>query len=210
MRVYVGHDYRWPIATEVCAASIHAHTPGAEVVLLANDKLPKNPNTARTQFSFFRYLIPELQKFKGIAVYMEQDELCLDDLNKMLAECPPESEDWEVACVQHGYASSVGRPNWASVMVLNCRNLRQWNMENYASKPREWFHELQGVSKFFALNPRWNVLDHWQEDMGILHLTSGGPWDFDKLKGERARCPKACALWESWRDRVDKARAEKA
>lgn len=198
MKVFIGHDSRWDIATQVCAASVRETTPNAEVYRLIQSELPaRTPHEARTEFSFLRFLIPWLCGYKGQALYIEQDMLVLDDLNKMAP-----AGQWQVACVQHAYASKVKRPNWSSVMLLSCDRLRHWTVEAYQTAPRAYLHELECVSEFGALDQRWNVLDHVRPDMGILHFTSGGPWDLGKSHGERARDPKATALWEAAKSRL--------
>lgn len=195
MKVFVGHDSRWEAATKVCVASIHANTPDARVFRLDKGLLPKrDPHEARTEFSFLRFLIPWLCRYQGYAVYVEQDMLILDDLAKMM----PPAGDWQVACVQHAYESSVKRPNWSSVMVLNCAELKHWTPGVYQTAPRKYLHELECVQRFEKLDPRWNVLDVWRPDMGILHYTSGGIWDRQKVKGERPKDPRATALWLEW------------
>lgn len=203
MKVFIGHDTRWKEATTVLLYSLRQHSgPEMGIELLEQAKLPARlPHEARTQFSFLRYLIPHLMNFQGRALYLEQDMLALDDVRKIERELPAH-DNWSIACVQHGYASSVKRPNWASVMVLNCAKLTQWTLEAYKNKPREWLHELQGVpdSEFIPLNARWNVLDHMQEGAGILHYTSGGPWD--RKVGERPPDLKAFDLWKYWAARA--------
>lgn len=204
LSVFVGHDLRWPRVTDVAVHSLrHFATEPVGVYLLDPDKMPASHSSARTQFSFFRFLVPYLMGFKGRALYVDQDVLFLDDVAKLFAEAP-EHDDWSVACVKHTYKSSVRCPNWASVMLLNCANLKQWTLDAYFSRPREWFHEFQSVpsNMIVPLNPRWNRLDYLTSDDGILHYTSGTPLDAGK-RGERPQGAHEAALWREWEAKAE-------
>jgi hypothetical protein len=196
--VYIGHDTRWASATKVAEYSLrHFVSSPVDVRLLHSDTMPSKPG-ARTQFSFFRFLIPHLMQYQGYALYVDQDVLFLDDVAKLFAEAPAH-DDWAVACVQHTYKSIVRCPNWASVMLLNCKHLKQWTLEAYHEKPREWFHEFESVDSrlIVPLHPRWNRLDYLHEDTGLLHYTSGLPIDAKKV-GERPHGVDEARLWREW------------
>lgn len=195
--VFIGHDYRWPTVTRVAEYSLrHFASAPIDVRLLDPLALPTHPGGSRTQFSMLRFLIPHLMGYKGRALYVDQDVLFLDDVAKLFAEATG-----DVACVQHDYASSVRRPNWVSVMVLECSKLTAWTLDAWRAGPRERFHELRDVVNIGALHPRWNRLDYLHEDTGILHYTSGTPVDAGK-RGERLHGASEFALWREWEKRA--------
>lgn len=198
LEVWIGHDSRWPTVTDVAVKSLkHYASAPVNVNLLDPAKLPKHPGGSRTQFSMLRFLIPHLMNYKGVALYVDQDVVFLDDAAKLFAEAP--TGHWSVACVQHAYQSTVNCPNWASVMLLNCANLTQWALGAYQHESRQWFHEFQSVprAEIAPLHPRWNRLDYLTGDDGILHLTSGTPVDAGKV-GERPHGKREFELWREW------------
>lgn len=206
MIVYIGHDPRWGKVTEVAVKSLrHFASEPVDIRLLDPAAMPPSPNGARTQFSFFRFLVPHLMGFQGRALYVDQDVIFMDDVAKLFAEAPAH-DDWAVACVKHRYKSIVKCPNWASVMLLNCANLTQWTLGSYLHESRDWFHEFQSVpaAMIAPLHPRWNRLDYLTGDDGILHLTSGTPLDAGK-KGERPHGEREFALWREWEAKCAKA-----
>ena len=81
LKIFVGWDSREDIAFQVCKESIehHASVP-VEIIplkqkLLRRDGYYTRPvdKLASTEFTFTRFLIPELAEFKGWALFIDCD-----------------------------------------------------------------------------------------------------------------------------------------
>ena len=82
MKVYVGWDSREDIAYQVCEHSIKRRDPSAEVIPLKQNEMreqgiyTREPDKlATTQFTFTRFFVPYLNKYKGWAVFCDCDFL---------------------------------------------------------------------------------------------------------------------------------------
>ena len=84
MKVFVGYDTREDIAYQVCKHSILSKQPAADVRPLKQQELRESgwykrdiDKLASTEFTFTRFLIPELTDFKGWAVFMDCDMILI-------------------------------------------------------------------------------------------------------------------------------------
>ena len=105
MKVFVGYDTREDIAYQVCKHSILARSKDAEVIPLKQQELRdagwyKRPvdKLASTEFTFTRFLIPELTNFKGWAVFMDSDMILTTDIAELFEQA---DDKYAVMCVQH-------------------------------------------------------------------------------------------------------------
>ena len=88
-RIYIGYDSREDIAYQVCKHSILARQPNADVRPLVQKELRDAgwytrpvDKLASTEFTFTRFLVPELAEFKGWAVFMDCDMLLTTEVLK--------------------------------------------------------------------------------------------------------------------------------
>ena len=89
LKVYVGWDSREDIAFQVCKQSIldNATVPVEVIPLKQADLRRKGIYTrdvdamASTEFTFTRFLVPHLNKFKGWALFCDCDFLFLEMCN---------------------------------------------------------------------------------------------------------------------------------
>ena len=84
---------------------------------------------ASTEFTFTRFLIPELANFKGWAVFMDCDMILTTDIKELFDQA---DDRYAVMCVKHDYKvkeefkmdgqkqTIYPRKNWSSVMLFNC------------------------------------------------------------------------------------------
>ena len=133
MKVFIGYDPREDMAYQVCKHSILKHQPNADVRPLVQKELRqagwyKRPEDklASTEFTFTRFLIPELTNFRGWAVFMDCDMILTTDIAELFAQA---DDKYAVMCVQHDYTPKEGlkmdgckqlpypRKNWSSVSV---------------------------------------------------------------------------------------------
>lgn len=149
MMVFVGHDGREAIATEVCERSIRQraswpvhiqrlHEPALRHIGMYRREWTVGPDGQKydgrdrkpfsTNFSFTRFLVPSLMQHRGWALFVDGDFLFLEDL-KGLFSCA--DEKFAVMVVQHGPRPEVGtkmdgqiqqpyfRKNWSSLVLWN-------------------------------------------------------------------------------------------
>ena len=138
MKVFVGYDPREDIAYQVCKNSILRHSPTAEVKPLKQTELRRQgwysrseDKLASTEFTFTRFLVPELANFNGWAVFMDCDML--------LGELSPEW-NWLVG---HYEEPKDGTPK-----LLHYTEGGPW-FENYrdCDYNQEWKQELYDMFK---------------------------------------------------------------
>ena len=112
MKVFVGYDTREDMAYQVCKHSIERHSPTAQVIPLKQNDLKRQgwysrspDKLASTEFTFTRFLVPQLANFNGWAVFMDCDMLLRTDI----AELSAQADDTKaIMCVHHDYAPKEG------------------------------------------------------------------------------------------------------
>ena len=205
MKVFVGYDTREDMAYQVCKHSIERHSPTAQVIPLKQNDLKRQgwysrspDKLASTEFTFTRFLVPELSNFNGWAVFMDCDMLLRTDIAELFAQA---DDTKAIMCVQHDYAPKEGikmdgqtqtvypRKNWSSVMLINCGHPanKRLNIDlvNEKELNGEYFHRfswLEGKDELIGeISPEWNwLVGHYKEPEDgtpkLLHYTEGGPW----------------------------------
>jgi hypothetical protein len=189
VRVYVGSMPEQDLATMVLEYSIkkNASLP-VEVMPLYKGgitfPMPRDPkNKPRTPFSFQRFQIPELNGFKGRAIYVDSDMQVFVDIKDLWAR------DMKGADVLSAYESSGSsrRPQF-SVMLLDCEKLK-WNVTNVVEgldrgdySYEQLMYEMK-VAKSVdpAIEHEWNSLERFEAgSTKLLHYTDmeRQPWLF--------------------------------
>jgi len=201
MKVFVGYDPREDIAYQVCKHSILTKQPEAIVRPLVQKELrdagwytrPKD-KLASTEFTFTRFLVPELTNFKGWAVFMDCDMILTTDIKELFDQA---DDKYAVMCVQHDYTPKEGmkmdgqkqtvypRKNWSSVVLFNCAHpsnarLTQ-DMVNDPELNGAYFHRFSWLKdeEIGELDHTWNYLVGVYDDIEtpkLIHYTEGGPW----------------------------------
>jgi hypothetical protein len=194
MRIFCGYDEREAEGFDVFAHSVkrHASVP-VHLFRLDSMGLPTGTNA----FTLSRFLVPELCKYSGWAVYMDAcDMLCLGDVAELAAL---QDEHCAVQVVKHDYKTRhklkyVGsdmecpnrdypRKNWASVMLINCAH-PAWvdvSRESLATAPLVPTLQFGMLSRaeIGTLPDEWNrLVDEGQpvEGAKIAHWTAGTPF----------------------------------
>jgi len=204
LTVYIGWDSREPIAADVCKHSIleHASIPVDIVMLKQNDLRKKGmywrevDKLASTEFTFTRFLVPELNNFKGTAIFMDSDMVLTTDIAELISEVDPTKA---VSCVQHDYTPPEGvkmdgqrqlaypRKNWSSMVVWNCGHKANRKITKELVNDPEitgaYLHRFSWLADkhIGSLGPQWNWLVGWYVEgrdgaPNLLHYTEGGPW----------------------------------
>ena len=204
LTVYIGWDSREPIAADVCKHSILEHaTIPVDIVMLKQDELRKRglywrdvDKLASTEFTFTRFLVPELNNFEGTAIFMDSDMVLTTDIAELIAEIDPKKA---VSCVQHDYTPPEGvkmdgqqqlaypRKNWSSMVVWNCAHPANKKVTKELVNDPEitgaYLHRFSWLKDHYIglLGPQWNWLVDWYVEGRdgsplLLHYTEGGPW----------------------------------
>ena len=89
-KVFIGYDTREDIAYQVCKHSIESKSSTVDVRPLKQQELRDAgwytrpiDKLASTEFTFTRFLIPELTNFKGWAVFMDSDMILTTDIQEL-------------------------------------------------------------------------------------------------------------------------------
>lgn len=190
-RIFIGWDPREDIAYHVLKYSLEKHSSQPlqiEPLVLTALDFPREPDPlASTEFTYTRFLAPHLCGFKGRALYMDCDMLCLADIAEVFAL---DLNGYALRVVKHDHrpTSKVkmdGRPqtqyprkNWSSFMLLNCERLTMWTRENVLTQPARWLHRFEPIpdEDIGEIPRQWNVLDRYDADTKLIHYTEGGPW----------------------------------
>ena len=218
MKVFVGYDTREDIAYQVCKHSILTKQPSADVRPLKQQELRDAgwytrsiDKLASTEFTFTRFLIPELTNFKGWAVFMDCDMILTTDIKELFDQA---DDKYAVMCVQHDYKvkeefkmdgqkqTIYPRKNWSSVMLFNCghpsnKALTQ-DLVNSPEINGAYFHRFSWLKdeEIGKLEHTWNYLVGVYDDIEkpkLIHYTEGGPW-FENYRN--------CEFHELWKQEL--------
>ena len=204
LTVYIGWDSREPIAADVCRHSILEHSSiPVNIVMLKQDELRDRElywrdvdKLASTEFTFTRFLVPELNDFEGTAIFMDSDMVLTTDIAELIEDVDPKKA---VSCVQHDYTPPEGvkmdgqqqlaypRKNWSSMVVWNCAHTDNKKVtKELVNNPEitgAYLHRFSWLADkdIGLLGPQWNWLVGWYVEgrdgtPSLLHYTEGGPW----------------------------------
>lgn len=168
VRVWVGSDERGGRGEIVLAHGIKKFQPDAEVVVMAPHNLDsphwregwnRNRNHMRpyagghaTNFTVFRWTIPEAAGFEGRAVYLDADQTVHADIRE-LAECPL---DGRCCAIRKGViVFDCGHRFWRSSEWPTIAQMKPsgWGMGDYSRR----INQHGGGSALFDV--AWDVLD---------------------------------------------------
>ena len=218
MKIFVGYDPREDIAYQVCKHSILSRQPNADVRPLVQKELRNAgwytrpvDKLASTEFTFTRFLVPELTNFEGWAVFMDCDMILTTDIKELFDQA---DDRYAVMCVQHDYTPKEGfkmdgqkqtvypRKNWSSVVLFNCGHpsnaVLTQDQVNSTELNGAYFHRFSWLKdeEIGALDHTWNYLVGVYNDIKtpkLIHYTEGGPW-FENYRN--------CEFHNEWKDEL--------
>ena len=201
MKIFVGYDTREDIAYQVCKHSILSKQPAADIRPLKQQELRdsgwykrKADKLASTEFTFTRFLIPELTDFKGWALFMDCDMILTTDIKELFDQA---DDKYAVMCVKHDYTPKEGtkmdgqkqtiypRKNWSSVVLWNCGHPSNKRVtQDFVNDPEingAYLHRFSWLKdeEVGKLDHTWNYLVGVYNDIKtpkLIHYTEGGPW----------------------------------
>lgn len=219
---YIGEDDRETIASHVCAFSIARRTKSKIKFHYINhrdmrkrglfqrpwlidgptgqyqDLLDGRPFS--TQFSHTRFLVPELNKFQGWALFMDCDMIFQSDVKKLFSMI---NGFKAIMCVQHKHVvdQKIGkmddrqqlnyhRKNWSSFVLWNCEHPMNaklnkekinymkgsdlhafsWLKDEHIGELPFSYNYISGVTPAVALH------GNKPKEIDVIHYTEGGPW----------------------------------
>ena len=206
IKVFIGWDSREDIAFQVAKHSIQKHNPDVKVYPL---KLPTLQELgiytrgvdakASTEFTFSRFFVPMLTGYKGWALFIDCDFLCMTDISELFKQA---NDNYAVMVAKHDYAPKnttkmdgkaqtvYPRKNWSSCMLWNCEHPSNKLLDLNALNTNDglWHHRFVWLAdhEIGEISHEWNWLTDWYtapEDgqPKMLHYTEGGPW-FEDLQ----------------------------
>ena len=160
------------------------------------DDIDKRPFS--TDFSFTRFLVPHLNMYEGMALYMDADMYIRADIKELFDICnDPYYPLW---CVHHKYEPKATikmdnqlqepyhRKNWSSLMMFNCAHPlnKPLTVEAVNTKSGRWLHGFEWLPDkevdIGKIPEEWNWLDGHspvKPKPKNVHFTTGGPWFSD-------------------------------
>ena len=203
MKVFVGYDTREDIAYQVCKHSLESRNKNVEVRPLKQNELREQgwysrpiDKLASTEFTFTRFLVPELCNFDGWALFCDSDIIFIEDIKELFDQA---DNKYAVMCAQHDYTPKEGvkmdgqtqtvypRKNWSSVVLFNCGHPSNKKLDiNLVNNPDitgAYLHRFSWLddTEIGQISHEWNWLTDWYEEgkdgsPKALHYTEGGPW----------------------------------
>ena len=226
--IYIGYDTREDIAYQVSKFSLINKSTDIEVHPLKLTELRDKQlywrdedKLGSTEFTFSRFLVPELNNFKGWALFCDCDLLFMEDVNNLFALA---DDKYALMCVKHDYNPKEGtkmdgkqqtiypRKNWSSVVLWNCghESNKKINRElvNNPDTTGKYLHRFSWLEdhEIGSIPHHWNWLAGWYEEPKdgtpkAIHYTEGGPW-FENYR--------FCEYHQLWKDTLSEMMANKS
>ncbi len=161
-----------------------------------------------TEFSFTRFLVPELARRAGIkdwVMFVDCDFLFLQDVAPLWDLCRTQHSTKALTVVPRQYASTsttkmdgckqeaYPRKLQSAMMLFNMKH--PGNSELGISEVNSWkgsrLHNFEWLTgnEIGYLPPEWHSLNTDVAARGVIHYTEGGPW-FDNYR--------SCAMANEW------------
>jgi len=168
LRVFIGIDYRAPLAYTVLQSSIiRRSSEPVQITPLLLNQLPMS-RRGLTDFTYSRYIVPYLCNYEGMAMFIDADMIVRCDIKEVFDIAEKNGD--AVSVVKHDM-----KFEWPSVMVFNnakCKDLTLDLIETGSPTKFEWAESIG------ELPHEYNHLvgyDHPNEDAKIIHYTQGIP-----------------------------------
>jgi len=209
LTIYIGYDsnqnnppcYNGVVNSpyEVCKKSIENYNSDIEIVPIRLDKLiedgiytREHDPKATTEFTYSRFLVPYLNKYKGKALFIDSDFLWQCDIEELLNFY---NSELSVMCVKHDYTPrsetkmdgikqfNYPRKNWSSLMLFNCEHddCKKLTPEVIATETPQYLHRLNWTADELVgeIPLEYNFLEgdyDFIDNPKAIHYTNGGPW----------------------------------
>ena len=195
--IYIGYDGKVePVAFHTCVQSIiEKSSIPVSITPLALNTLSEYTETHKdgsNAFIYSRFLVPYLNNFKGMALFLDGDMIVRSDVAELLWEF---QQDEAVKVVKHHYQTKhpikylgaknedYPKKNWSSVMLWNCSHHlnKQLTPQFIMEKDGKYLHRFQWLKhedQVGKLDDTWNWLEteyEYNPDAKLVHYTLGTP-----------------------------------
>ena len=205
--VYVGYDPKEPVAYHTfCQSVITRSTSPVSFIPLALNTLDyKETHTdGSNQFIYSRFLVPDMMRYNGWAIFVDGDMVCLDDITKLWNI---RDHTKAVMVAKHDYKTKFPvkylgsknedypRKNWSSVILWNCTHFmnRGLSPEFIQQASGAELHRFSWLpdERIGEIPLEWNWLaeEYEPKKAKLVHYTIGTPC-FNEYKD--------CELSEFW------------
>ncbi len=204
VRVFIGSGEASLLERKVLIYSLRKHTSrkldiytfnGTHNSIEINDSVPvlaplplhlKYRNI--TEFTLYRFIIPEICQYQGHAIYLDSDIICLKDIGKLF-DLPLEGKNF---LARPNAYDKVDSHLWAlSVMLIDCSRCN-FDLETYYQEIDKQLYSYTDFScmsekfrqyhpfKIGELDEKWNTFDYWDNSTNLIHYTDLGmqPWKY--------------------------------
>lgn len=141
-----------------------------------------------TEFSLYRFLIPEICNYQGKAIYVDSDTICLSDIGELF---DASIDEFDFIAKKGSYGDSEDQLWGLSVMLINCQRCK-FNLEAIFDEIEQGLYSYSDFSQMSPIflshhyygigeiNPLWNVFDYWDNNTKLIHYTNlyTQPWKF--------------------------------
>lgn len=202
-KIFLGWDSREDIAYQVAKYSAERRSRNVEVIPLKQKELRESglywrdiDKLAATEFTFTRFLIPELTNYTGWALFADCDIIFQENPDELFKLT---DDRYAVMCAKHDYTPAEGtkmdgqlqtiypRKNWSSVMLINCghpsNRILTKDLVNAPETTGAYLHRFSWLKdeEVGQISHEWNWLVGWYTqpkdgEPKALHYTEGGPW----------------------------------
>ena len=202
LNMFIGYDSREKIASQVCKFSLQKNTDiPIKINFLKINELKKKKLYKRqidpkssTEFTFTRFLVPHLSKFKGWSIFCDCDFLWLGNLKEIQKLF---NKKYAVMCVKHNYKPRKNfkfdnkrqyiypRKNWSSMVIWNNehKSNKKLTLKKINTKGGKYLHRFGWLkdSEIGTIPHNWNWLAGYYKVSKLnypkaIHFTDGGPW----------------------------------
>ena len=195
LNVFVGFDQKEAIAYHTFVQSIiETSTVPLSITPLAENNLneySEKHTDGTNKFTYSRFLVPYLMNFKGWAIFVDGDMVCLSDFKNLKQFF---DSKLAVSVVKHDYKTKqkvkyfgqknedYPRKNWSSVIIWNCEHPKNKVLTPYFINNKEgsFLHRFQWLkdNEIGELPKSWNWLAIEYEEtnnVDLVHYTLGTP-----------------------------------
>lgn len=179
IKIFLGTEPGQWFVSEVLKASIRRRTK-ADVQFFETRAFPLLiKSKVNVGLSLYRFYIPESLHYEGKALYLDPQTLCLGDIREL----------FDLAFQNNGALArpvdSSGNARFSNVMLLDCKNLRDWKVKDWIQaidKNPALLREFTGITSaspiakdFGNLPAEWNAVYPNEYQNGKLLFLGNNP-----------------------------------
>ena len=204
VRVFIGSGEASRLERKVAIYSLGKHTQypldiyvfnGTHNAIELNDQEPiPAPLSLRlkyqniTEFSLYRFLIPQICNYQGKAIWIDSDTVCLADIAELF-DNPLNGYDFLAKTEAY---NTTSQNLWGlSVMLIDCEQTR-FDLETYFDEIAQGLYTYTDFAcmspaflahhhfKVSPIDPHWNVFDYCDDQTKLIHYTNLNtqPWKY--------------------------------